>query len=103
MFDKIKIRILKNRTDKRKERIEENVIILRVINILLENKLKIQIQKMFNFEIPEYVLDEMINYQNHENFCALVNLAVLNQRLSEKNGNYLIERFLKREKLVCNE
>lgn len=55
------------------------------------NRLKEKIQMKYGFEIPNYVLDEMINVRPSNLYC-LINLAVINNRLSNKNAEILKEK-----------
>lgn len=57
----------------------------------LKQKMK-EIQSNFNFEIPDYVLEEII-IGNKENLRALIGLAKLNNRFSESQANILISIF----------
>ncbi|MBP3596486.1 MAG: hypothetical protein J6J60_04100 [Clostridia bacterium] len=54
----------------------------------LKQKMK-EIQSKFNFEIPDYVLEEII-IGNKENLRALIGLAKVNNRFSESQANILI-------------
>lgn len=56
-----------------------------------------KIQAKFDFEVPAYILHEMItNSFNKENIICLVNLAMMNGRILETNANVL-------KKYVINE
>ena len=59
----------------------------------LKQKMK-EIQSNFNFEIPDYVLEEII-IGNKENLRALIGLAKVNNRFSENQANILISIFCK--------
>lgn len=54
-------------------------------------RLKEKIQMKYNFKIPDYILDEMINGKKN-NLCYLINLAVMNNRLSKENAQILKDR-----------
>jgi len=48
---------------------------------------KNEIQRNFNFKIPDYILDEMIKEKrDKENIIVLINLAVLNGTITTENG-----------------
>lgn len=55
------------------------------------NRLKEKIQMKYGFEIPNYVLDEIISGRPSNLYC-LINLAVINKRLSKKNAEILQEK-----------
>lgn len=60
----------------------------------LKQKMK-KIQSKFNFEIPDYVLEEIL-IGNKENLKALIGLAKVNDRFSEDEANILISIFCKK-------
>ena len=56
------------------------------------------IQSQFDFYVPEYVMDEIIEkgdsiYHNYDNLYCLINCAVLNKRISPKNANKIKEPY----------
>lgn len=56
------------------------------------NEKKEKIQNNFNFLIPDYIIDEIIQNEISKSFVNLhylVNCALVNERLSEKNANLL--------------
>ena len=55
-------------------------------------RLKEKWEKECHFEIPNYIIDEIINGKDYANLCALLCLAVSNNRISEKNANILKEK-----------
>jgi len=53
---------------------------------------KNEIQRNFNFKIPDYILDEMIKEKrDKENIIVLINLAVLNGTITTENGKKIKE------------
>lgn len=46
----------------------------------------------FDFTIPDYVILDFVDNEDYNHFCLMVNIAVLNNRLSKKNGNTLKEK-----------
>lgn len=68
---------------------DEQEILKEIERATHQKEMAIQIQKQYNFEIPFYVLTE-IPKQN-ENLYALIGLAVLCNRISRENADYLIE------------
>lgn len=60
------------------------------------NKKAAEIQLQFDFTIPNYILDEIIEqennkYKNKDNLYYLINCAVLNNSLTEENAKKLRE------------
>lgn len=48
--------------------------------------LKEKIEYQYGFNIPNYIIDEIINNNNYDNLCSLVNLAVIQNRLTKEEG-----------------
>lgn len=68
---------------------EEDIKRCLLINEIEKNyKLREKIQMKYSFKIPDYVLDEIINGRP-SNLCCLINLAVVNNRLSKENAQIL--------------
>jgi hypothetical protein len=67
------------------------------IEILLKREEKIkrrsmEIQKNYNFYIPDYVLSEIVITEKDtffDNVIALINLAIINGKLSKENSTIL--------------
>lgn len=55
----------------------------------LHDKIKEKMSKYFNFEITSYIIDDIVISENYYHFCLMVNLAVVNNRLSTYNGEIL--------------
>ena len=55
----------------------------------LIKRLRHQIQQHFNFEIVDYVLDAIIEGAYFQHICLMINVAKVNNRISEKNGEIL--------------
>ena len=51
--------------------------------------LKEKLEKHFNFEITEYIIDDILDYETYYHTCLMINLAVINNRLSAENGEKL--------------
>ena len=62
---------------------------MEVLKIQIQNEKKIQEQ--YDFEIPNYVLEEMI--VPSEKLFLFINIAVLNNRLSKENAQYLKNKY----------
>lgn len=52
-------------------------------------ELKEKLEKYFNFEITEYIIDDILDYENYNHICLMVNLAVISKRISAENGEKL--------------
>ncbi len=53
--------------------------------ILVKEKL----EKHFNFEVPDYIADDILDCKKYHHICLIVNLAVTNKELTEENGEIL--------------
>ena len=56
------------------------------------NELKILKEKLenhFKFEIPSYIVDDIIEKENYNHFCLMVNMSVVNNELSNEKGEIL--------------
>lgn len=65
------------------------------LNIQEPIKLREEMLSECNFEIPYYIADEILNFNNYNNLCSLINLAVINNRISVENGEYLKQKSYK--------
>lgn len=87
---KIEVTKLKSRAkeiikNKKINKIEvENMLLKKEIKRFKNSKEKIESQ--FGFNIPNYIIDEIINNNNYNNLCSLVNLAVFQNRLTKEQG-----------------
>lgn len=55
-----------------------------------------EIQKKFEFAIPNYVLEEIIDTRNKQqklNLVAIINLATINNRLTQEQANRLKDTY----------
>lgn len=55
----------------------------------LSNKIKEKLEKYFDFHITSYIIDDIVENEDYHHFCLMVNLAVVNNRLSADNGEKL--------------
>lgn len=55
-------------------------------------RLKEKIEMKYHFEIPDYIIDEMINGKHINNLICLINIAVMNNRISKKDAEILKKR-----------
>lgn len=62
----------------------ENMLLKKEIQRFKNLKKKIEYQ--YGFNIPNYIIDEIINNNNYDNLCSLVNLAVIQNRLTKEEG-----------------
>ena len=53
--------------------------------ILLKEKL----EEYFNFQITDYIIDDILDYETYRHTCLMINLAVINNRISIDNGEIL--------------
>lgn len=51
--------------------------------------LKEKLENEFNFEIVNYIIDDILDYETYHHVCLMVNLAIVNQRLSAEEGDKL--------------
>lgn len=60
--------------------------------IKLCEKIGNRLGSYFDFTIPDYVILDFVDNEDYNHFCLMVNIAVLSNRLSKKNGNTLKEK-----------
>ena len=58
----------------------------------LYKKIREKLSSYFDFIIPDYVISDFIDNEDYHHFCLMVNMAVLNNRLSKEDGNTLKEK-----------
>ena len=51
--------------------------------------LKEKLEEHFNFEITDYIIDDILDYETYRHTCLMINLAVINNRISIENGEIL--------------
>lgn len=67
--------------------------------------LKLKLEKHFEFEISTYIILDIIEHEDYLHFCLMINLAVVNNRLSKKQGQILaneIKEMYKRQSIYDN-
>ncbi len=96
------------------QKIEQNQAKLKNLqNKILEwNQKAIKIQRKFDFILPNYIIDEIVENEEKKDYCNLnylVNCAVVNGKISENNGKiikriycYEKSKILKNQELVKN-
>ena len=60
--------------------------------IELFEKIRNKLSDYFDFTIPDYVISDFIDNEDYHHFCLMVNMAVVNNRLSKDDGNILKEK-----------
>lgn len=63
------------------------------IEIRLQKQKVIQetLEKYFGFKIPKYIIDDIVDKETYHHICLMINLATVNERLSEENADKLKE------------
>ena len=51
--------------------------------------LKDKLEEHFNFKITDYIIDDILDYETYRHTCLMINLAVINNRISIDNGEIL--------------
>ena len=51
--------------------------------------LKEKLEEHFNLEITDYIIDDILDYETYRHTCLMINLAVINNRISIDNGEIL--------------
>ncbi len=52
-------------------------------------ELKEKLEKHFNFEIVDYIVSDILECETYNHVCLMINLAVINNRISSKNSKTL--------------
>lgn len=52
-------------------------------------ELKEKLEEEFKFEIVGYIIDDILDYEDYHHFCLMVNMAVINHRLTAEEGKKL--------------
>ena len=51
--------------------------------------LKEKLENEFGFEVVNYIIDDILDYETYHHVCLMVNMAIVNQRLSAEYGDKL--------------
>ena len=51
--------------------------------------ISLKLKIFFSFDIPNYLIDDIIMEENYSHLCLLLNLAVINKRISKNNAKIL--------------
>lgn len=68
------------------EEVNEKIICGKIYRF---NRLKYKLQEEYGFKISNYIVDEIINNDDYDNLCLLVNLAVSNKKISKEEGQII--------------
>lgn len=49
------------------------------------------LEKHFGFKIPKYIIADIVDNETYHHICLIINLATVNERLSEENADRLKE------------
>ena len=49
-------------------------------------ELKEKLESYFNFEIADYIVSDILECENYNHVCLMINLAVVNNRISLENS-----------------
>ena len=49
-------------------------------------ELKEKLENYFKFEITDYIISDILDCENYNHVCLMINLAVINNRISLENG-----------------
>jgi len=50
------------------------------------NQIQVQLEQHFDFEIPKYIAVDIADNETYQHVCLMINLATVNDRLSEENA-----------------
>lgn len=48
--------------------------------------LKEKLQTYFKFEISDYIISDILDCENYDHVCLMINLAIINNRISLENS-----------------
>ena len=51
--------------------------------------LKEKLEEHFNFEITDYIIEDILDYETYRHTCLIINLAVINNSILIENGEIL--------------
>ena len=51
--------------------------------------LKEKLENEFGFEVVNYIIDDILDYETYHHVCLMVNMAIVTQRLSAEDGDKL--------------
>lgn len=73
---------------------EKSKLIILQKKIEKRNNLREKIYNIFDFdfEIPDYVVDDIIDNEEFSHICLMINMSVVNERISKEDSKILKER-----------
>ena len=78
-------KLFENYTSNDKQNIVEIIKKIEIRNKEIE-ELKEKLESYFNFEIADYIVSDILECENYNHVCLMINLAVINNRISLENG-----------------
>lgn len=71
--------------------VKNNVEIIKEIELWNKEfeELKEKLEKHFNFEIADYIVSDILECETYNHVCLMINLAVVNNRISLENSMIL--------------
>ena len=74
-------KLFENYTSNDKQNIVEIIKKIEIRNKEIE-ELKEKLESYFNFEIADYIVSDILECENYNHVCLMINLAVVNNRIS---------------------
>lgn len=59
------------------------------------NELKKKLESYFKFDIVDYIVSDILDCETYNHVCLMINLAIVNNKLSLKNGKILKNKLKK--------
>ena len=78
-------KLFENYTSNDKQNIVEIIKKIEIRNKEIE-ELKEKLESYFNFEIADYIVSDILECENYNHVCLMINLAVINNRISIENS-----------------
>ena len=78
-------KLFENYTSNDKQNIVEIIKKIEIRNKEIE-ELKEKLESYFNFEIADYIVSDILECENYNHVCLMINLAVVNNRISLENS-----------------
>lgn len=63
--------------------------------IILRKKIREKLSQYFEFEIPDYIIDDIAENEEYNHLCLMINIAIYNNRILKENGKALKEQLEK--------
>lgn len=63
--------------------------------IILRKKIKEKLSQYFEFEVPDYIIDDIAENEEYNHLCLMINIAIYNNRILKENGKALKEQLEK--------